>query len=270
MTTQSFRGSASAIARFSGALFATSLASAMAQRGAFLMQVGLMALNNAIFFTFWIVLFSRVPSVRGYTLPDMAVLYGTVAIGVGLAVTVAGGLRLLSRAIYDGELDSLLAQPKPTLLYVLGRRTLASGIGDAASGAAMIALSGVVGPARIPVVIVAVVASAVVFVATCVLFNSAAFWLGRVEMATRQLFESLITFSLYPEPLFGGPLRLLLFTLIPAGFVGYVPARLVRGPSVALVVELVVAATIYVVIAWWVFDRGLRRYSSGSRFELNG
>jgi ABC-type uncharacterized transport system permease subunit len=142
--------------RFSRALFATSVASAMAQRGAFLMQAGLMAVNNAIFFTFWIVLFSRVSRIRGYALGDVAVLYGIVAAGVGLAMTVGGGAPLLARAIHEGELDALLPQPKPALLYAVGRRTVASGIGDVASGIAMIALSGIVSAWRIPVVVVAI------------------------------------------------------------------------------------------------------------------
>jgi len=262
--------SARSVSRFSRALFVTSLASAMAQRGAFLMQVALMALNNAIFFTFWIVLFSRVSRIRGYALGDVAVLYGIVAIGVGLAVTVAGGGPHLARFIHEGELDAVLSQPKPTLVYVLGRRTVASGIGDVASGVAMIALSGIVDLSRIPVVLVAILASTTIFVATCVLFNSIAFWLGRVETASRQLVESVITFSLYPEPLFGGAMRLLLFTLVPAGFVGYLPARMVRAPSIAVTVELVGAAVVYASAAWYVFNRGLRTYSSGSRFEFNG
>jgi ABC-2 type transport system permease protein len=259
-----------AVARFSGALFTTSLASAMAQRGAFLMQVGLMALNNAIFFTFWIVLFSRAPRIRGYALADVAVLYGVVAAGFGLAVVVAGGTRQLARFIHDGELDSLLAQPKPTLLYAVGRRTIASGIGDMVSGAVMIGLSGIVHPRTVPIAILAVVGSAVVCVAAGVLFNSIAFWLGQVETATRQFYESLITFSLYPEPLFGGAMRLVLFTIVPAGFVGYVPTRLIRAPSLTAAVELLLAAVVYGVLAWWVFDRGLRSYCAGSRFELNG
>jgi ABC-2 type transport system permease protein len=242
----------------------------MAQRGAFLMQVGLMAINNAIFFTFWIVLFSRVSRIRGYALSDVAVLYGIVAVGVGLAVSVAGGAPLLARAIHEGELDALLPQPKPALLYAVGRRTVASGIGDVASGIAMIALSGIVSVARIPVVIIAILASATICISSCVLFNSVAFWLGRVETATRQLFESLIMFSLYPEPLFGGAMRLLLFTVVPAGFVGYLPARLVRAPSAAALAEMVAAAALYGCVACMVFNRGLREYASGSRFELNG
>src|SRR5262249_17435084 len=149
-----------------------------------------------------------------------------VAVSFGVAVTVAGGVRLLARAIHEGELDSLLAQPKPTLLYVLGRRSLASGMGDVVSGVVMIVLSGVGRPAGSPIVALAVAASALVVVASAVLFNSLAFWFGRVETAARQLFESLVTFSLYPEPLFGGPMRLVLFTVVPAGFVGYLPATL--------------------------------------------
>jgi ABC-2 type transport system permease protein len=80
----------------------------------------------------------------------------------------------------------------------------------------------------------------------------------------------LITFSLYPEPLFGGALRLVLFTLLPAGFVGYLPARIVRAPSMANVALLAFGTAAYLVFAVQVFERGLRRYASGSRFSTFG
>lgn len=256
--------------RFALALARTSLAAAMAQRGTFLLQAGLMALNNAIFFTFWIVLLHRVHAVRGYDLHTMTVLYGTVAAGVGVAMIVAGGVTQLARMIHEGELDAVLAQPKPTLLYVLGRRSGASGVGDLCTGIVMIAISGAVHVSTIPTVALAIVASAVVMVSAGVMFGSAAFWLGPVHAATRQLFELVITFSLYPEPLFGGALRVLLFTLVPSAFVGYVPARLVQAPSVELGAALLAIAVVYASVATWVFGRGLRAYCGGSRFELVG
>ena len=86
----------------------------------------------------------------------------------------------------------------------------------------------------------------------------------------RQLWELLITFSLYPEPLFGGVLRLALFTVLPAGFVGYLPARVVHAPSAPQVCLLVGGAAAYLALAVLVFDRGLRRYASGSRFSTLG
>jgi ABC-2 type transport system permease protein len=86
----------------------------------------------------------------------------------------------------------------------------------------------------------------------------------------RQLWDLLVTFSLYPEPLFGGMLRLALFTVLPAGFVGYLPARVVHAPSFADVNVLVIGASAYLGAAVWVFHRGLRRYTSGSRFSTFG
>jgi ABC-2 type transport system permease protein len=259
-----------AIARFVSALVATSVKAATAERGAFIMRAVLMAVNNAIFFTFWIVLLSRVPSVRGYELGDVAVLYGVVAVAHGLAVFVAGGMTYLARVIHDGELDALLAQPKPTLLYAVGLRSQPSGLGDIVSGLIMIALSGRVGLLGIPLVIAAGVAGAIVLVATSVLLHSAAFWLGRTESASRQLYEMTLFFSLYPDTLFTGPLRWILFTVVPAGFVSYLPADLIRAPSASAALAITMGVIAYAVAAGWVFQRGLRAYSSGSRFAAFG
>lgn len=256
--------------RFARALVGTSVRSAMAERGAFFMRVILMAVNNAIFFTFWIVLLSRVPRIRGYALGDVALLYGIVALANGVAVFVAGGAQYLARMIHDGELDALIAQPKPTLLYAAGLRSQPSGLGDVVSGLVMIALSGRVTVLGIPVVLAAGIAGAVVLVSTAVLMHSAAFWLGRTESASRQLYEVTLMFSLYPDTLFTGPMRWILYTVIPAGFVGYLPVELIRAPTAWTAMAIVGGVAAYVVVAVWVFERGLRAYSSGSRFATFG
>jgi ABC-2 type transport system permease protein len=257
-------------ARFASALVATAIRSSMAERGAFIMRVVFMAVNNAIFFTFWIVLLSRVPQVNGYALGDVAVLYGIVAVAHGLSAFVAGGLQYLARFIHDGELDALIAQPKPTLLYAAGLRSQPNGLGDVLSGLVMVALSGRVGLLGIPLVIAAGVAGCIVLMATCALLHSAAFWFGRTESVSKQGYESTLFFSLYPDTLFTGPLKLILFTVIPAGFVGYLPAQLIRSPDAATALAVATAVAVYAALAIWVFTRGLRAYSSGSRFATFG
>ena len=87
--------------RFLLALGRMSFRSAAAQRSAFAMQVLFMMLNNAIFFVFWWALLGHVDSIRGWRLPDIQVLYGVVAAGIGLAVTLGGGFRHLGRFIED-------------------------------------------------------------------------------------------------------------------------------------------------------------------------
>jgi ABC-2 type transport system permease protein len=255
---------------FARALLATNLKATAALRGAFIMQVVFMIVNNATFFVFWWALMRRVPDVRGWRLGDIQVLFGIVAAGFGLTVTVAGGVRHLARFIHEGELDTLLTQPKPVLLHALGLRLQASGFGDVLSGVAFIASSGQVSWQAAPLVLLAIAASALVFLACGIVFQSLAFWLGNVEAVARQLWELVITFALYPEPLFGGVLRLVLFTLLPAGFVGYVPARLAQRPAASLAALAVAAAAMYLILAAVVFERGLKRYTSGSRFGVHG
>jgi ABC-2 type transport system permease protein len=256
--------------RFAGALSATSLRAVLADRGAFLMRAGLMALNNGIFFTFWIVLLTRVPSVRGYELGDVAVLYGIVALAHGMAAFLAGGIHHLARMIDDGDLDALLAQPKPTLLYAIGMRSDPSGLGDIVSGLIMIGLSGRITVFSVPLIVLAGVAGAIVLASTAVILHSAAFWLGRTSTASRQLYEGTLLFSLYPDTLFGGPVRLALFTIFPGAFVGYLPARLIREPAWSTGVIILLSMIVYSSLARWVFRKGLRSYSSGSRFVTFG
>ena len=261
---------AARIARFAMALIGVSMRSALAERGAFFMRAALMAINNGIFFTFWIVLLSRVPRIRGYELGDVALLYGIVAVANGLLAFFVGGFHHLARVIHDGELDALIAQPKPTLLYALGLKSQPAGLGDIVSGIIMIALSHRVGIAGIPLAVAAIVGGALALLATAVLLHSAAFWLGRTETASRQLYEATLLFSLYPDTLFGGVVRFMLFTLVPAGFVGFLPSQVIRSPSPSAAGALALGVVLYAGAAWWVFRRGLLAYSSGSRFSTFG
>src|SRR5262245_18513869 len=255
---------------FVRALIATNLRSALALRGAFVVQAAFMALNNFVYFIFWWALMQHVDALRGWRLADIELLYGIVAAAVGLTVAVGGGVRYLGQFIEDGDLDTLLTQPQPVLVHAALMRSQPAGFGDFVSGLIFVALSGRITWSSLPLIAAAVAASAVVFLATGIVFFSLAFWLGRIDSVARQLWELTITFSLYPEPLFGGVLRFALFTILPAGFIGYLPARVVLNASFADVALLATGACAYLAAAALIFDRGLRRYASGSRFSTFG
>jgi ABC-2 type transport system permease protein len=255
---------------FTVALLRTNLRAAVAARRTFVIQASFMCLNNIVFFVFWWVLLRRVPSLGGWRIEDVEALYGITATSFGLVVAVAGGVRHLGRTIDEGELDTLLTQPKPTLIYAVGLRSQASGVGDVISGLGFLWLSGQVSWATAPVAVLAILAAAGTFLGSGIIFFSLPFWLSRTEAISRLVWELLLTFSLYPEPLFGGVLRLLLFTLLPAGFVAYVPVDVLRHPSAAGLAEMLTASAGYLVLARIVFGLGLRRYESGSRFGTFG
>ena len=249
------------------ALVATNLKSSFALRGAFWLQAALMVANNVLYFVFWWIFFARFQEVRGWKVTDVSALYGIVAVGFGAAVVFAGGVRELSNRVRNGDLDAYLTLPKNPLLHLVASRTMASGWGDMASGAIFIGVSGLVTWRSWPLALVAVGASAVVFVATGVIMHSLSFWLGRITMLARQIWDFQITFSIYPSPLFGGILKVLLFTVIPAGFIGFLPCELLRDFQWSGLAAAVGGAAAYTALAVWVFAAGLRRYESGSGFH---
>src|SRR5262245_38464583 len=184
--------------RFVRALVGTNLRASLALRGAFWLQASFMVLNNVAYFAVWWIFFARFDDVGGWRLADLAALYGVVARSFGLTIVLCGGLRDLARHILEGSLDTWLTQPRPPLLQVLASQSRAAGWGDFASGIAFIATCGVVSADEIPLAIAAVLLAATVFVSSGVILHSLAFWLGEVDSLARQVWEFLITFSLYP------------------------------------------------------------------------
>lgn len=253
---------------FLAAMVAMNLKSSFALRGAFWLQVAFMAVNNAVYFCFWWIFFERFERVGEWTVADVAALYGIVAAGFGAAVVFAGGIRDLSRHIVNGDLDVFMTQPKNPLLHALASRTQATGWGDMISGLGFLWLSGLVGWATLPLAILAVLISGSLFVASGVILHSLAFWIGRMDNLARQMWDFLVTFSIYPRPIFTGVFKLLLFTLIPAGFIGYLPVELVRNFEWSGLAAALGGALFYSALAIAVFGAGLQRYESGNRFGL--
>ena len=93
--------------------------------------------------------------------------------------------------------------------------------------------------------------------------------MGNAQYASQQITNSLLTFSMYPNVLFSGLARTLLYTLIPAAFVGAIPVQIVQGRDGVLLLGLAGFVLLLWLIATAVFSLGLRRYESGSAININ-
>jgi ABC-2 type transport system permease protein len=105
---------------------------------------------------------------------------------------------------------------------------------------------------------------------TLTLVHSLAFYIGNVEGAAFQYFNAILAFSTYPTDIFRGMGRVVLFTLIPAGFISYMPLGLMKQFQLHFVVGAVGMALGVYVLGCWCFYRGLARYSSGNRMGMKG
>jgi ABC-type uncharacterized transport system permease subunit len=55
--------------------------------------------------------------------------------------------------------------------------------------------------------------------------------------------------------------------LLPAGLAAYLPVELLRHPTLRALAITLGATAAYAAFALWLFERGLRRYASASRFS---
>lgn len=250
------------------ALWKANLLSAMEYRISFISQVVGMMLNNAVYFLFWVIFFDRFQEVRGWELNDMFLLFGIVAAGVGLGTYLFGNVMVLSEVIAGGRLDYYLSLPRPVLLHALASRSIASGLGDAIYGLLSFAASGQFAPDTVGRFLLGTALSMTIFLSFMVLVQSLTFWLGNATMLTVQVTNAIITFSIYPMHLFDGTAKLLLFTVLPAAFIGAVPTEFVRAFTWSGFAQLFGAALVFLTLALTVFHRGLRRYESGSAIQV--
>jgi ABC-2 type transport system permease protein len=246
------------------------LMSAMAYRGAFLLQVFGMILNNTMLLFFWWILFTQLPTLRGWDLAQVMILYGVVAFGFGLANVVCGNSSLVARIIVRGDLDYYLALPADPLVHLLVSRMSISAWWDMTFGLVVYLIAAPGQWVQLPLFLILGVSAGLIFVAFSVLVGSLAFWVGNADNLATQAINALITFGIYPVEIFPGAIQWLLYTLIPAAFVGSMPASLLREFSWGRLGMLLAFAAGLAALAWIVFRWGLRRYESGNLVIVRG
>ncbi len=250
--------------RFAGAYLRANVQSALEYRVSFFTQVFAMMLNDAMWLVFWLAYFDRFPLVEGWGRDEIVTLWAVVAAGFGVATTLCGNLFRVATAIMRGELDFYLAQPKPVLPHLLISRMSITAPGDVLFG--VIGFAWIVRPDPQGWILfgVTVLTTATIFVSFGVATQSLAFFLGNAEALAAQLSGALINFSTYPTVIFRGAIKVVLFTVIPAGFVAYVPVTLIHEFSWPTFALLAVFTMVSVGLAGLLFRAGLRRYESGN------
>jgi ABC-2 type transport system permease protein len=197
-------------------------------------------------------------------------LYGLVAFAFGLANVVCGNALFVARTVVRGELDYYLALPADPLVHLLVSRMNLSAWGDLLFGLMVFLLAD---PARwlhLPLFLLLGVVGALIFVAFAALVGSLAFWVGNADNLAGQAMNALITFSLYPVEIFPGAIQVVLYTLIPAAFIGSMPVGLLSDFTLGRLVALLAVTAGLILGARLLFSLGLRRYESGNLVVARG
>jgi ABC-2 type transport system permease protein len=254
--------------RFVPTSWKLNLAGAMEFRMSFFMTAGMMFLNNTVWIFFWGLFFNRFNVVNGWQMDDVMMMWAVTTVGYGLAAVLFGNVFMISNLIATGQLDTFLAQPKPVLLNVLVSRMSLVAIGDLMFGLVLYPIFGDVSFIGFLKFVAACLAAMIIFIFTNLIVQSLAFFIGNAQGLAQQFNMIVITFSSYPTGIFKGAARMMLFTIIPAGFISYMPIGLLRETQPSFLIGLAIALPLLVLIGLSVFYYGLRRYGSGNMMTM--
>lgn len=220
----------------------------------------------------WVVL-SQFPSLAGWSLGEVAFLYGLRLFLHAWSVLIFGRFFFLSWIIRSGEFDRYLARPLSPFLQILVERVRVNALGDLFAGIAIfIAANRMVRVdwSILPLIYLALVVAGGGLLETALKLTVASLSFRFLGAGSGVFFvDSVInTFSGYPLRIFGGTLEMILTFVFPLAFVAYVPASVLLGRTGELSVSPVLAylaplvGAVLFTLAFWFWRLQLRAYQS--------
>ncbi|WP_442819212.1 ABC transporter permease [Streptomyces sp. NBC_01236] len=247
--------------------------STMAYRASFVLAVTGNLVVSGLDFVAILLMFSQVDRLGGYSLPEVAFLYGASAAAFGLAQLAFGSLDRLGSRVRDGTLDTLLVRPVPVLAQVAADRFALRRLGRITQGLLILgyataALDISWTPLKMLMLPLMLLSGGVIFSAVFVAGAAFQFVAQDASEVQNSFTYGGTTLLQYPPTVFAKDLVRGVTFVLPLAFVNWLPALYVLGrpypldlPTwVAFAPPLVAAGCCALAgIAW---RAGLRSYRS--------
>lgn len=228
---------------------------------------------TALDFVAIVILVGRFQGIGGWSLPEVAFLYGISAISFSFAELQAGAFDYFDQMVVRGEFDRILIRPLGIFFQMLTeawplRRFGRLGQGVIALGFALSVLQPAWGLVQWGFLLVTVLGGMLFFLAIFILGSSACFWSPQTSELTNIFSYGGQFMTSYPMSIYEQWMRHFFTFIIPMAFVNYYPALyLLNKPDplgmpawLPFLSPFVAVAIFTVALRVWRF--GVRHYQS--------
>ena len=214
------------------------------------------------------------PSILGWKVGEVALLYAVMSIGFGLSELIGAGIDSFDMTIRRGEFDRVLLRPVGAFTQIIGSDFRLRRMGRLTQGfiAFAIALYLLPGlhwtPAKLAILPIGVASEAIIFLSILLLGATLCFWTVETTELTNMLTYGGREMLSYPITIYNQVLQRFFLFIVPLAFDSYIPTcYLLDRPlpfglpgEVAFCAPLVALAFALVAGAIWRF--GVRSYQS--------
>jgi ABC-2 type transport system permease protein len=193
----------------------------------------------AIDFAVILVLFGRIDALAGWTLPEVAFLYGVSGTAFGIGDVFISQVETASARIKAGTFDQLLVRPVPALLQLSAVEFALRRLGRLVQPLIVLVISlrllDVNWTLSSAALVAAAIASGIaIYGSIWVITSSISFWAVDSQEVASAFTYGGFTLSQYPVDVFGAWLRRLVTFAVPIAFVAYLPATELLHKPIAL------------------------------------
>ena len=229
-------------------------------------NVGMVLRQLATFIFIW-ALFSTIPEIEGWTLWEVAFLYGLIVTPQGLVELFGEGPWRLRWLIYTGRFDLILTRPLSPVYQVFTQASGVHGLGNALLGLAVMSYAltqlGISWQTGHSIYLgLILLSSTILFASINLMTHSIAFWDPSSTSSFPYLIASLNDFAKFPVTLFGSVFQFLFTWILPFAFISYYPALLLlnRPESSALSYVAPLSGWLAALVASSVWRWAMRHY----------
>jgi len=226
-------------------------------------------LGTAASFGFLLIVFSRVPAVKGWTFEEMVFLYGFSLIPLGIFNVLSWNLyQFPDRYLIEGRFDRVLVRPVSSVFQVLFEAFRLESLQETVTGLAAVVWASrrlhlAFSPLDVVLFVLWAAFAAAIYLAIFVGLSATSFWIEDRIGIVPPIFN-LMQFGRYPLSIYDAWIRFVLSFVIPFAFATFFPTlRFLKRPEFVRefwAVPLVAAATVAIALAAW--NVGVKRYHS--------
>lgn len=228
--------------------------------------IGLLSVSGLV--VVW-ALFQRVATIAGWSLGEIAFLYGLTLLPRGLGDLLGEGGWGLRWLINQGEIDRMFVRPLSPFFQVTTHSLISMyGLGNVLVGGTLLLQSAVTLQLMSSVwtwlLLISTVASAtLMFILLGILTNLDVFWNSSPQSNVPTLVHELLEFTKFPLPIYQRAIQILLTWGLPFALVSYYPSLVLLGKGEAqwwLAFSAPLAALSMGLLTGWIWRCGLIRY----------
>lgn len=235
----------------------------MVNKVTFITNIIFMILNNASFIIQWIILFTLKEEIGGYTIKEVILIWGMASCVYGLAHILFYKAFEISDLIINGKLDTFLVQPKNVFLGVITSETSISAIGDLIYGYICLCIYGIT-IKNIILFTIFTITGGIIVAAFASIIGSISFWIVKGDILADSLTGIMVNLATYPGTIFKKVVKIILYTVIPVGIANYMPVDTILNFNFANFLYIIMFTIAITVLAFCIFNKGLKKYSSSN------